>query len=360
MNFLKKITHNFFYKFLIIYFNKITKKFLIIYFNRAIKKKNNYYSQVLNNKIISSKSFIFISDIYSLDLRSSSKIYFIPNKDLSTARIFYVCSDSLEDFYQNYIHLIKKDFIIITGDSDRIISEDIEVVKKIIKNNNFKIWFSQNLLKENKFLKRIPIGLDFISGFHDTHIMNFHQKKKFVEPNLHEKLMINIINNSMDISKRQDLIYCNYHFTLERGDRKDCYYNTDKNLCYFLPNRVDFLENYKLQTKFKFVMSPSGAGLDCHRTWESLVLGNIPIVKSSPIDDIYEGLPVLIVKSWSDINLQLLENFYNAYKTNDYNYEKLTFFYWKNKVYSESNENLHIKKYYLFKEYLNTTFDDFL
>ena len=30
---------------------------------------------------------------------------------------------------------------------------------------------------------------------------------------------------------------------------------------------------------FAFVASPSGNGLDCHRTWEALLLRSIPIVK---------------------------------------------------------------------------------
>jgi hypothetical protein len=32
---------------------------------------------------------------------------------------------------------------------------------------------------------------------------------------------------------------------------------------------------------YAFVASPYGGGPDCHRTWEALILGCIPIVKSS-------------------------------------------------------------------------------
>jgi hypothetical protein len=335
-------------------FNVVLKKLLIIYFYQSIRNKEKFFSQVLKNKIISSKLFIFISDVHSLDLRSSSKIYLVSNKKFFFNRkIFYVCSDSLEDFYENYINLIENDFVLITGDSDRSISNDNEIVKKISNHKNLKFWFAQNLVEENKLMKRIPIGLDFISAFHDPHMISFKIRNNATDPYLHGQLLNNIIKNSFEISQRENLIYCNYHFFLDRGNRKECFESTNRNLCYFLKNRTNFLDNYKLQSKFKFVLSPSGSGLDCHRTWESLVLGNIPIVKSSCLDNIYNGLPVLIVKNWSDITIKLLENFYNDYITREYNFEKLTTDYWVKLIRNENNYNFRIKNYSLFKKYLN-------
>jgi hypothetical protein len=54
-------------------------------------------------------------------------------------------------------------------------------------------------------------------------------------------------------------------------------------------------------TEYKFGLSPRGGGLDCHRTWEMLFFGMVPIVKTSPLDSLFTGLPVLIVKEWTDI-----------------------------------------------------------
>jgi hypothetical protein len=62
--------------------------------------------------------------------------------------------------------------------------------------------------------------------------------------------------------------------------------------------------------QYKFVLSPVGNGVDTHRTWEALLAGSIPIVESSVRDHMYEGLPVLILKTWSDLSLQLLQSAY--------------------------------------------------
>ena len=44
------------------------------------------------------------------------------------------------------------------------------------------------------------------------------------------------------------------------------------------------------------------AGLDAHRTWEALLVGTIPIVRSSKLNPLYERLPVIIVNRWEEVH----------------------------------------------------------
>lgn len=90
---------------------------------------------------------------------------------------------------------------------------------------------------------------------------------------------------------------------------------------------------------FSFVLSPAGGGYDCHRTWEALLLGCIPIVKrfNIPLEDIYNDLPVLIVDEWKDISMELLERTVKDFETKQFNYDKLTLKYWKDLIYSYKN-----------------------
>jgi hypothetical protein len=55
----------------------------------------------------------------------------------------------------------------------------------------------------------------------------------------------------------------------------------------------------------KYVLSPPGNGADCHRTWEAIYLGAIPIVKSEYWPFGHMNLPVLEIESWEDLNLLL-------------------------------------------------------
>ena len=67
------------------------------------------------------------------------------------------------------------------------------------------------------------------------------------------------------------------------------------------PSRLAPEEYFRLLTRSRFVLSPRGAGLDCHRTWEALLCGAIPVVRTSPLDSLLEELPVLIVRDWSEV-----------------------------------------------------------
>jgi len=53
--------------------------------------------------------------------------------------------------------------------------------------------------------------------------------------------------------------------------------------------------------RYAFVASPPGNGVDCHRTWEALYLGVIPVVKRSPMYDAFPGAPIAQIGDWKEI-----------------------------------------------------------
>ena len=56
----------------------------------------------------------------------------------------------------------------------------------------------------------------------------------------------------------------------------------------------------------KYVLSPPGSGTDCHRTWEAIYLGAIPIVLRSAWGFAEGELPVMIVDDWNEVPDQIL------------------------------------------------------
>merc|ERR1712232_323233 len=50
-----------------------------------------------------------------------------------------------------------------------------------------------------------------------------------------------------------------------------------------------------------FVAAPFGGSLDTFRLWESLFLGSIPVVRSSPMDILYKDFPIIIIPSWASV-----------------------------------------------------------
>ena len=93
-------------------------------------------------------------------------------------------------------------------------------------------------------------------------------------------------------------------------------------------------ETWKLQSQYQFVLSPHGAGLDCHRTWEALLLGCIPIVKKAKLNDLFVDLPVIAVEDWSEINSAFLKKAAEEISSKNINREKLFMRYWKAQIQS--------------------------
>lgn len=121
-------------------------------------------------------------------------------------------------------------------------------------------------------------------------------------------------------------------FSIDRADRRICLDQIDHSVCHFQPNPLPVDHTWDLQSKYQFVLSPHGAGLDCHRTWEALLLGCIPIVKAARLNDLFKDLPVITVNDYSQINANFLKNSLAQLSSNSINTEKLMMRYWKAKI----------------------------
>ena len=80
----------------------------------------------------------------------------------------------------------------------------------------------------------------------------------------------------------------------------------------------------------KFSVSPPGLGPDCYRVWESLLVGTIPVIEHSVMDEMYEGLPVLFIEgnNWESVTEDFLHNAYERMSAQTYPQEKLSMEYW--------------------------------
>ena len=57
-------------------------------------------------------------------------------------------------------------------------------------------------------------------------------------------------------------------------------------------------------SQYRYCASPDGNGVDCHRTWECLALGVVPIVLKNPIVYAwFKDLPILWVDTYENLNL---------------------------------------------------------
>lgn len=87
---------------------------------------------------------------------------------------------------------------------------------------------------------------------------------------------------------------------------------------------------FSLLPKFKFVISPEGNGIDCHRHYEALIAGCIPIVEQNPIipPKYGDNIPILYTRDYSEITKEYLEEKYKEMIDKKYDFSKLFLSNW--------------------------------
>lgn len=224
---------------------------------------------------------------------------------------------------------------IIVSCSDFSIPDSVpEIAEQVLADPNLLAWFTTNAVRDYPKLHAIPLGIDY-------HRVRIQPDPKFApieSPVMQEAYILDLAQQPF--YERDIKIYVNF-LHAQRGK----YGSTERSLAIeqipkelivsestFIPRK----HSWKKMLQYAFVLSPAGNGLDCHRTWEALALGAIPIVKTSPLDSLYEGLPVLIVQEWSDITPELLNKTIGDFRNKEFNYHKLTLEYWLEHIRAQS------------------------
>jgi len=295
------------------------------------------------NYYVASRGILNSCDYHSTNpISSIRRMVFYPElKTIKTMKnpIIYVCNSALNHF-NTIVPYIDFFFVLVSGDSDDTMPYDVlrpEVFDAFIENPFLIHWFSQNMTVDHPKITRMPIGMDY-------HTL---ESRPLWGPITIASTQEYLLNNVRRIPfyerfyEKDVKCYSNFHFQMNTKygqDRKDAFAQIPIELVYYEPHVVPRLNSWNKQKEYAFVICPHGGGYDCHRLWEALILGCIPIVKTSPIDKLYDELPVLIVNEWSDITMKLLKKKIKKFKQMEldkkFNYNKLSLEYWVKKFKS--------------------------
>lgn len=98
--------------------------------------------------------------------------------------------------------------------------------------------------------------------------------------------------------------------------------------------RVPFREYLHQLRRHIFVMSPPGNGPDCHRTWEALYSGSIPVCFANYHNrEFAKILPIVLYQSTEQLTLEYLQSEFNRIteriRNNCYNFHALKSGFWR-------------------------------
>lgn len=245
---------------------------------------------------------------------------FIVDEEATTIRpeqveagdIIFVAKPHLDRFFSVYHPNIRQPYILLTHNG---VEPSPGKFETHLKDRTLYEWFTSNIdREENAKLHAIPLGLE-----------NAHWGRNYVE------YLTELANHIGKERKYTYLLYANLNvgtFPSERLHVRDLFINCD--FCFFENKRLAVRDYLERILGAQFTLSPRGYGLDCHRTWEALSLGCVPIVRSSTLNPLYRDLPIIVIDDWRQVTRKFLESEYERIRRCTYKMEKLTFSYWWN------------------------------
>lgn len=259
----------------------------------------------------------------------------------------------LRSFVRQVLPLVKANFVLVTGDSDSCVPSKLgSEARAILESPKIMHWYSQNYdgSAPAERISPIPIGIDFHTASEKA-----CWGEEVSSPLEQERGLVSVGRNLSPPAARLKKVYVDFGWQLGLNLHRRFFHRYEgtrfhesrrriarivrKNeLVYFQPGPLPRREMWRRRGEYAFVLSPHGMGLDCHRTWEALALGHIVLVPSSSLDGLYADLPVVPLKSWSEITPKNLQNWLSMYPNGGANHAKLRSSYWVNEMRSTAGE----------------------
>lgn len=254
-------------------------KRIALYYRHASSARNSSYPYISGDTFRAMADFVF-DETKRDDLQK-----------VQYGDIVFVKADMFAAFFPSAFDSIRNPFVLVTHNSDFAAPAQHQ---SFLSDEKILHWFASNPSVRNvQKLSPIPIGLANTRWPHGD--------------------LQRLTNASQHVRKpwssRTMLLYVNFAIgtnPVERQKARDQAVKFDKDHVLIIQKRIS-QETYLEQIgNAKFVLSPPGNGLDCHRTWEALLMGAAPIMLSSGLDPLFSETRSVILDDWSTLTEDFL------------------------------------------------------
>ena len=177
--------------------------------------------------------------------------------------LVFVSSPRLGEFSRAILPRIQARFVLISHQGDTNIDSSYAA---IADHPMVERWFAQNCMLEHPKVTPLPIGLEDRWRHNNGEISDFRR----------------LVRNN---SPRKPRIA--YAFNLVTNiDKRVAWYKALRasRIADELPQPLNSSLYREIAKDYMFIASPPGNGLDCHRTWEAMYMGCVPIVEDNSMN----------------------------------------------------------------------------
>jgi hypothetical protein len=220
------------------------------------------------------------------------------------AKVLFVYGHDLPIFMEN-LHRITNPLKIVSHNSDLGIKESYKsgITDTIIE------WYGQNNHIQHERVFSLPIGI---------------ANSKYAHGNL--PLLVEVMCNNT----KTQLVYKNFDISTNIRERSIVDAITNKHNIH-MAQKTNIHNYWNQLSNSIFTISPHGNGIDCHRIWECLYFGTVPIVENHPALEHFKHLPILFIDNWDTVTLDFLTKNVNNWDKN-YDLDMLKLSYWKTRI----------------------------
>jgi hypothetical protein len=205
--------------------------------------------------------------------------------------VLFIKTDILSnELVRSIFEKLEVPIILVTGVSDMSPTET--QFEWITSNPNIRRWIGTNILQSHPKVVKIPIGMSEPGKPNSIH---------------HELVRLHAERIPWE---RKFSGFCAPHHAKSHSDGGGPipFANVNNPVQSFaranvqtLP-QMSFYDYMKTISSYQFVVCMPGFGVDCHRVCEALLMGSVPILLHTGLDDMYSQFPCLLVDSFESID----------------------------------------------------------
>lgn len=249
-------------------------------------------------------------------------------KDYITGNRFIdICEKSDATFCKtDYISQFKDkdEDVFITHNSDYHINKNIYPLGP-----RCNLWLAQNKDIDAENIQSIPIGLENMQ-------LRTHSSARFGTYSSEVKGAVQkaiLIDKYASYGMQKDtLVYMNFNIQTYPNERSLVWDLLSPHEWVTNTEKLSLQKFYFDLASSKFVISPRGNGVDCHRTWEALYLKTIPIVKRSLHMNDFCDLPIYFIDDWSELSYNKLNEYYEKVEDSLFDLDMMRISWWEQHI----------------------------
>lgn len=251
---------------------------------------------------------------------------------LKRVRSVFVYAEMIDAFVDRILPLLDQPIVLVTHNGDAGVDERY---RSTLDSPRIIHWFAQNATLRHPKLTALPIGIANAQWRHGDFVALARTASRPIpkrpglyvnfevgtNPRVRGPLLAALAQKPFAIMGRKRTVssYVRQGLSVVSGRPF-----VDK-------GKAKPYEDYLAEmANWRFAVSPPGNGIDCHRTWEALYLGVIPVI-SPPLGGLLDGLPAIIVDDFSKVTLESLEA-EMEHLEGPFAWEKLTMAYWRERI----------------------------